>query len=228
MDRTPLPPPPPSSERRAAALALQLETRRMFERFKARLEHVKGRPTPAVETDVRRRLWLETALVGGGGGMLTFGALRSSKVGRGLAALGGVLNSQVFGAVFFASRAPKFFEDIVAQPERSPFVDDALCPTLVDFRRITQHEDFAPVFQDPNGDAPPIAPLVSRMWALCDKRTTRFQGETDAFRADAAWGARAPDGDDGWATDAAPPASEQEWYTPPAASDAWGDDPPPR
>ena len=54
------------SEKRAAALRMQIETKRMFERFKARLAHIKDRPTPPFETDTRRRLWWETLLVGGG------------------------------------------------------------------------------------------------------------------------------------------------------------------
>jgi len=214
------------SEKRAAALRMQIETKRMFERFKARLAHIKDRPTPPFETDTRRRLWWETLLVGGGGGIATMAALRSTRVGRLLSAVGGVVNAQVVGAVWFGSRAPGYFEDIVRQPERSPFVDDALCPTLLDFQKIARHPDFSPALEAPDGASPPASPLVQRMWSLCADRAGRFQAADDEAAGDARWG-RPAGASDGFA-DAGFPAggdAAQEWYTPPSEP-AWGDDAP--
>lgn len=212
------------SEKRAAALQLQLETRRMFERFKARLEHIKTKETPEGERGLRRRLWWETALAGGGAGFLTFSLLRRGNAGRFLSFLGSGATAHVTGCLFFANRAPSFFENVTQLPTRSPFVDDALCPTLLDFQRIAEDPQYAAVFSAEDGSKPPIAPIVYKMWALCSDRAQTFQAADDAIRADAQWGSPAMSDDDGWKSTSEPTSpsttaadlDDPRWYTPPA------------
>jgi len=101
---------------------------------------------------------------------------------------------------------PGFIEKVIAQPERSPLVDDALCPTFLDFKRLAEAH-IATL-----DEAPPVDPVMARMWALCDARSARTGPAEDAGWAPPAGG---------W--DAPPAGGDDQWYSPPMA--AVDDDP---
>lgn len=215
------------SEKRAAALGVQVEVRRMMARLTTRMERIRaaarepgGAKLTPPERALQRQLWWEVVASGGVTGVAAFALARRGGVGRGLSVLCGGLGAQSVGMYAFAQRMPPFLEACVALEAPSPLVDDVLCPTLADFRRIVDAPAHASVFKGDETRAKAVSG-AQRLWDLCDARAARL-GADDADRAnDGHWGA-----DDGWGADAAGHAADDpaQWYTPPQP--VWDDDDP--
>jgi len=224
--------PQSDSERRAAALGVQVEVRRMMARLTARMERIRaaarepgGAKLTPPERALQRQLWWEVVASGGLTGVAAFALARRGGVGRGLSVLCGGLGAHAVGMYAFAQRMPPFLEACVALEDPSPLVDDVLCPTLADFRRIVDAPAHASVFKGDDARAKAVSG-AARLWDLCDARAARLgAGDTADRAADGRWGGAAIRADDGWgADDVAGHAADDpaKWYTPPQP--AWGDD----